>query len=295
MNIKPIEIDIEDKRLYAQIAFLVDSPTFIDRNIQSIRKRFKIESTFEADDFNSWENHILTLAGYNLEEYWTMDKVGSNAKNPDDNEWKRKIQWLRSTQANFLKKASIQKDFMESIVKLRKLHNYPPLFDSVIQQAVLFHRVTHFKTAVGTVSYDTLPISSNSDEAVMAIIVTPFSTQEDILSAFNEAKKLKHEYVFTNPLDEKLGKDTIPNIRRDREWYWQIFNGKRQHDIAVSENKGAAYYADVKKKMKFAGDLPDKQRAEYERYIEYIRNYTETIRKAVKRYEKELHRHLVSS
>ncbi len=69
---KQIQIDITDKRVYAQIAFLVDSPTFLDL-IEKVRSKFEIVTPFTSG--NSWHDHVIRLAGYDLDEYLSMEKI----------------------------------------------------------------------------------------------------------------------------------------------------------------------------------------------------------------------------
>ncbi len=219
---KPIQIDITDKRVYAQTAFLVDSPTFLDL-LEKVRTKFQIVTPFDSTD--SWHNHLLKLAGYDLAEYWKMEKVG-----PDNKHWSKKSDWMKNSEANFLKMVNLEKELMQAVAKIRRLHHYPVLFDSVIRQAILFHSVTGFKTAMAILSYNHLPVSSDEDDPIMAIVVTPSSTKEDVLSAFDDTKKMRQEYEFTNPVDQKLDKDTLTNIERDRMWHWKKYGNGLKYD-----------------------------------------------------------------
>lgn len=234
-----IQIDITDKRVYAQIAFLVDSPTFL-RLIEKVRSKYQITSPFKPDDYDAWHNHVLKLVGYNLDEYWKMEKIG-----PHDKAWNKKSNWMKSTEQNLIKMVSIENDFIQSVVKIRKLHHYPVLFDSVIRQAVLFHYVTSFKTAKAVLSYNDLPISPGEDDPIMAIIVSPNSHGDDILEAFEEIKKMKRIYEYTNPLDSKLDKDTLTHIERNRAWHWEQYLGKTYEKILNDWNNTCPYFKAV--------------------------------------------------
>lgn len=231
---KPIQIDITDKRVYAQIAFLVDSPTFI-KSLEKVRAQFHILSPFDSS--NSWHNHLLKLAGYDLDEYWKMEKIG-----PDNKGWSEKSEWMKNTEDNFMKMANLEKEFMQSIANIRKLHHYPVLFDFVIRQAILFHRVTDFKTAMAVLSYNNMPVSSDDDDPILAIVVTPSSTKEDVIAAFDDSKNLRKQYEFTNPLDSKLDNDTVTNIERNRNWHWDQYLGKTYKEILENWNNMCPYY-----------------------------------------------------
>lgn len=231
---KQIQIDITDKRVYAQIAFLADSPTFLDF-IEKVRSKFEIVTPFNSG--NSWHDHVIKLAGYDLDEYWSMEKI-----EPDSKDWDRKSDWLKSTEQNFIKMTTIEKGFMDAVVKIRKLHHYPVLFDSVIRQSILFHHVTDFKTAMAIMTYNSLPFSTDEDDPILAIVVTPNSSKEDVLAAFEESKKMKTQYEFTNPLDSKLDNDTVTNIERNRAWHWEQYLGKTYKKILEDWNNKCPYF-----------------------------------------------------
>ncbi len=235
-----IQIDITDKRVYAQIAFLVDSPTFLDL-IERVRSKFQITTPFKPNDYESWHHHVLKLAGYDVDEYWKMEKIG-----PDNKTWNKKSNWMKSTEQKLIKMASIEKDFMEVIVKIRKLHHYPVLFDSVIRQAILFHHVTDFKTAMAVLTYNGLPVSQDEDDPIMMIIISPNSSPDDVLEALAESKKMKLQYEFTNPLDRKLDNDTVTNIERNRGWHWEQYLGKTYKKILEDWNNMCPYFKAVK-------------------------------------------------
>lgn len=250
MKTKPVQIDISDKRLFAQIAFLVDSPTFLDL-IQKVRTKFQIAIPFASGNLDSWHNHVLKLAGYDLDTYWKMEKI-----EPDNKEWKIKSDWLKATEQNFVRMTQIENDFMGAIAKIRKLHHYPVLFDSVIRQAILFHRITDFKTAMAVLTYNNMPTTPDEDDPIMAIIITPHSSKSDVLSAFGDAQKLKKQYEFANPLDKKLDKDTVTNIERNRNWHWSQYSGNTYKEILNDWNDTCTFYREGK-------EHPNGQKCEY--------------------------------
>jgi len=228
---KPIEIDIDDKRQYAQIAFLVDSLTFLDL-IEKVRSMLKIQSPFASEDYELWETHMLTLAGFDIKEYWKMDKIS-----PKDKSWEKKSRWLKNTEKNFIDMASMQKSLMNSVVKIRKIHNYPTLFDSAIIDAILFNKIDSLKTAEATLAFGGMTPVHDKNDQILLISLSPVSSKKDVLDAFKDAKKLRKEYELTNPLDKKLDKDTLTNIRRVREWHWKQLQGMTYSEVVENWNK----------------------------------------------------------
>ncbi|MCL5125316.1 MAG: hypothetical protein M1511_12615 [Deltaproteobacteria bacterium] len=189
-------------------------------------------------------------------------------------------------------------EFERDISEVRRKYNFPEMFDSVVRDAVLYNRITKFKTAYAkTFVYPVNSVHNNHvdfhQDEYMAIIVTPQSTEKDIKEAFADCRSdLFLSQTWKSPVYQAIDTDTVSNIKRDRDWYWRYKNGEHQHEIAVADNKGASYYTKVKMAMKYAGNLSEAQRMNNERYLNYVQDYTETVRKAIKRYKANLHRHL---
>lgn len=236
-QIKLIEIDIDDNRVYAQIAFLVDSLTFLDLVVVA-RQKFHIKEVFAPGDYENWKNHILLLAGFDLKEYWEMNKISPDITKKVDRHWKKKSKWLKDKEENFIGEIAIEKDFLDTVARIRKLHHYPPLFDSIISQAILFHRIVSFETAQERLLYNNLPITNYDNDASMAILISPASTKKDVMKAFNNSRKnLKKEFAFANSYDKKLDKDTLSKIRTTRIWHWKQLNGMTYEQISDEWNK----------------------------------------------------------
>lgn len=225
MDMKPVRIDIENKRVYAQVAFLVDSPLFLDL-VQQLRAKFKIENTFETDNYDQWQKHL-----HELSEMATLDLVQSEIIEPSN---------LKIKEADQKRKYKLILDsFHKEIALIRETFQYPPHFDDLVMQATLFHRITDFKT-VEVVMYqrtkESRPGTQNEMDSTTAILVTPFSTKEDVLQAFDDAKKMRDQIERTNPLNTVLDKDTLSNIVRDRAWYWDRVNKKKHGEILEDWN-----------------------------------------------------------
>lgn len=224
-----IEIEIEDNRLFAQVAFLVDSYSFLDL-VSKVKKKFKINSFIKDSD--EWKNHFLNLAGFNLVEYKKMEKI-----NPEDNDWTKKSEWLKERENNFTKHTMLQKEFFDSVTKIRRIHNYPSSFDNAIVQAILYNKVGEFKTTKALLTLGgMLPNLDKNDQNLM-ISLSPTSTKKEVIEAFNEAKELREEYELTNPLSKKLDKDTISTIKTVRDWHWTQLNGSTYEELVDNWNK----------------------------------------------------------
>lgn len=228
VNNWPIQIDIDDNKVYAQVAYLLDG-TGIITEISEIRDIFKITKVFPPGDYDSWYNHLLQLAGFELKTYWEMNSISPNK--PNDPQWKLKISWLVDNQANFTKHTNLFREFDNLIAKIRHLYHFPPIFDAVIVQAVLFNRIIGFKTAIAKLTqerpYNSVHDTDRPEEMIMSIIVTPFSTKEDILEAFEDCKTyLRTEYELTSKFEPKLDSIDIRKVKDYRKWFWMYEKNK---------------------------------------------------------------------
>lgn len=184
MDIKPIIINIDNKRLYAQIAFLVDRSDFL-KEIQDIRQEYAIDPKLQAD-------------GY-----------------------------FETASDDELSQLQQRADIYKVAAMIRQKYKYPPYFDDIIVQAILFHKVrlikqtkvvAHLAKTI-TTPFSKLDLFENYFE--MAILITPLSTKEEVLEAFEESKQMRSDYKQHHPLLDKLNKRALNNIVRDRNWYLQ--------------------------------------------------------------------------
>ncbi len=223
----PIEIDIEDNRIFAQIAYLLDG-TEIITEISEIRDKFKITEPFATEDYDAWYNYLLQLAGFDLKIYKEMDKISPDANKSHDPEWEKKSKWLKEMEPNSIKNTMLHRDFSNSVAKVRHIYHYPPIFDDVIIQAVLFNKVSGFRTASAHWSferpYNPVRDPERPEDPIITIVATPSSTKEDVLAAFEDSKaRFKTETGFVHPFESKLDNDTRSKIKDFRKWYWMNY------------------------------------------------------------------------
>lgn len=224
----PIEIDNDiENKVYAQIAYLLDGTEAITEIIE-IRNKFKITEPFTPEDYDAWSNHLLKLDGYDLKIYREMNEISPNINKSDDPDWDKKSKWLKETEPNFIKHAMLYRDFSNLVAKVRHIYHYPPIFDDVIIQAVLFNKVTRFRTALADWSferpYNPIRDPDRPEDPVITIVATPSSTKEDVLAAFEDSKAhFKTETGFVHPFESKLDNDTKSKIKDFRKWYWMNY------------------------------------------------------------------------
>lgn len=227
---KPVEIDIKNATAYTQIAYLVDSPFFL-WDIQAVRDQFHIEKIFKYGDYQLWNNHLYQLADFDLDELKEI-----NSKNDDQ----AKIAWKKTKEYEYEKLDELRGKFSQRIAVIRELYRYPRIFDDVIQQAVLFNKISEFKTAYATILRSVKKSSPDNEskfDADLAIILTPNALQKDVLDAYQEAMRLRPNYELYNPLYIEL--DSNPDhTERDRLWFWAKYRDEKpSKDILDEWNK----------------------------------------------------------
>jgi len=186
MTIKPIKIDIEDikdKRLYAQIAFLVDRSDFL-KEIQSIRKEYRIDPSLQRDDY------LRTASDESLS---ALPKISARLLN---------------------RVAEIRHSFHcppysdDAIIQAILFHK----IKSIKATQVILHRKSN----------DSNIHTYSGSHFEMAILLTPLSTKKEVIAAFEESKKLRSMYKSNHRLALPFSKKTLNNFVRDRDWYWQV-------------------------------------------------------------------------
>ena len=221
----PIEIDVDDNKIYAQIAYLLDT-TEIITEIYEVREKFKIFKPFSTGNYDKWHDHLLELAGYDIKKYKEMNKLAESIKTLNDKRWNKWHKWLKSTEHNLIKWASLYGEFTNLVAKIRNLYHYPPIFDDVITQAILFNRILSFKSAFARLFYERgIPYKAfdqyRPNDPELHIIVTPYSTKKDVLEALEDCKGyLKDEAQLTHFFEPRLDADTRNRIKDFRKWYW---------------------------------------------------------------------------
>lgn len=185
MKIKPVTIDIEDKRLFTQVAFLVDRPDFIQK-VHEIRKEYKIDAKMQSTNyFKTVSDEELRQLQQRSDIYKVAAKIRQKFKYPPYFD-----------------------DFIVQTILFNRVH--------AIRQT---KTVTHLAKTITT------PLSKpdlSENHLEMAIHITPLSTKKDVLKAFEETKQVSTEYEHTHQLSKVLDQDTLTNIERDRRWYWRV-------------------------------------------------------------------------
>jgi hypothetical protein len=244
-----IEIKIKDNKDFGDVAFLVDKLAFLEV-INFLRNKWKIKQLLTPNNYKDWEQKLYDECLESLEE------------------------------------------FQIDVRDLRIKFNRPETFDNVIAHSIVCGSVPNgiYKSTYWQVVLDVPnPVKLQSKTSRVAIFITPQSQLEQVKKLYKEIKtkyfKSDDEYgAFFNTYN----KDEIPNIKRDRNWYWKNKIGESYFKIALKDTKKELAYKEAQKASKHRGDYLDKEWKKYNDCLEYVEHYSEMVRKAVERYKKAL-------
>jgi len=222
---EPINIKIKHPKLFADVAFAIDSPYFV-KQAQDIRKKYGIIAPLKEKDCYSW--------------------VVKNIAKKKGRKTARKL--------------------FDEIDEIRFGMNLTVNYGNVFVKAVFGCNIENYDyEPTYLINFQDPPkyfYYTLSKSELYAIVLTPQSRKKDVDKLFKEYKKIM-ETMKKDPEARDIFddyKDTQGNIERDRKWYWRK-KGKTYLEIAQE----------------------DKER----RGID-SEDYKETVRKAIKAYEKFL-------
>lgn len=211
-----ITINCTNDIAFMDCAYLLDKPEFL-RLLPDLRKKYGLQELIPYKDFYRWKEEKLRddlklMSSNNME---TVTKLIQKAEHGattqelfDMQHFSRQFEW----EAEFL---------------CRKFKR-PGYFSLIIQYAIACGEVGNesYQSTYIEVSPSELPVDDMPLPEVR-IVITPMSKPEDVEEVFRknvpqifESNKKFLKYYF------KMKNKKIPNIRRDREWYWENLMGK---------------------------------------------------------------------
>lgn len=228
-NLIDLKIDIHAHNTLAfqEMALLVDKPEFLEM-LPILRKEFEVEGTADLKDY-------LDVA----------------YEKPINSKKTKKINLSKYKGVDNILEAVL---FNETVFNTNKINEEMPIYQLIATEAnmvcVKFNRPSHFAEVVkqaifcGAIEEDTLRTTYSKiieNDALfstsgyfqlpqMAIFISPTTTYEELKKVFREANKLyktDKRLIYYQPRI-----DTISNIKKYRDWYWEKLNGKTYKEIA---------------------------------------------------------------
>jgi len=272
MKYEPVKIYIEDNKKYTDVALIVDRDDFLEQ-IDIVRRILGITLPLPDNKqfFRRWlelkqaelpKGEKLEVIKNLLNRFYKsedgakiLERIIAQRKKEGSNIALSNILFLATTHllSNFKLSANYSKA-IEKLIISNVIDDYD--FSSVI--GCIFSPFWFLPKANRTIPIDkriNLPIRDG-----IMFYFYPHTTRKELHNAIDKNyDKLVAEY------NEWFGKkdynlDTISNIKRDRDWYWQKKQGKTYLQIAEEDKVNKIDPEDFK----------------------------ETVRKAIKRYEKDL-------
>lgn len=220
MDIKHIEIDVEDNWRYTQLALLVDRDDFL-RDLYKIRQTLHLAKPISSDK----------LFEYEVNEMKRRDFVKRRSA---------EVKVIAPYRSDCLRSESLVFDLV------RKYKRSDSYFHA-IYAAVITGKIQTENLPTNTASCELIfpeyyyhQVKLGNKDPQIAILLSPESSRNDVIEAYREGfQKVLEEYrhrmraQYRNPLFV----DTISNIKRDREWYWLNKQGMSYGQIANLTNK----------------------------------------------------------
>lgn len=221
MDSKLTEIKVADNARYGRVAFLVDRDDFI-ADIKKLRQKWGIYELIPYGELYKWQDDKFKVSekqkiwyGKSWKEFQQKWKVSLGDPVPIEatGDWKKVHRSLPFWDLYF--------DVEEVLKKFNKTSDY----HWVIRRVLICGEV--HDEDFGVVNLDT-KLSVNvftglSAEQAAFIKITPETT-------LNEVKS-----VFSNYRRGLISKDTVSNVKRDRNWYWLHLGGLSYKEVVDRE------------------------------------------------------------
>jgi len=290
-----IEIEIEDPKKFANVAFLVDKADFLEDAAKLRQKWVQNSLVVPYEKYYDWysnkfhkpskilfKKHHEELAKYqNKYRFKVGEGIPAQAKKELERVYRILPQW----------------DFHFDMLHLTSKYHRPRFFVRVAIVATVCGKVTDkdYESVYINTTPMGIPISISPIAPAYPWLLefelrfSPWTKETEIVEAFRSFKNSEKSFEYYEKVWGKiLNPDTISNIKRDREWYWRNLDGKNYKDIAIADNKGVKYYREAQEAEKHIKNVPDKLATEYIRHLRDIEKYAEKVRKAIKQYQKPL-------
>jgi len=220
MDIKKIEIDVDDNWRYTQLALLVDRDDFL-RDLYKIRHALHLTKPISPDK----------LFEYEVDEMKRRDFVKRR---------RAEVKIIAPYRSDCLRSESLVFDLV------RKYKRSDSYFHA-IYAAVITGRIQTKNLPSNTASCELIfpeyyyhQVELGNKDPQIAILLSPESSRKDVVEAYKEGfQKVLEEYRhrLRAHYRDSLFVDTVTNIIRDREWYWLKKQGMSYGQIANLTNK----------------------------------------------------------
>ena len=243
MNIKRIEISIKDNKRFGLVAFLVDRPDFL-KDIQETRNLLELKSfpyTFSNFPYKAANN----VANYYKKGVCSIYEVYSCFKDICKEKNILPVELDKTLASAFMLVKSLAKKYRKSGVYI------PAILASVLIGEVKEGDILPTNTfVIDKQNTEELDERFKGYGRSFGIIVNSESTWKEVKDAFTHiqkyqlgVKKIKNKEkdtfykIFGEELITDYLPDTVSNVKRDRDWYWQHEKGMGYEKIRKGYEK----------------------------------------------------------
>lgn len=243
MSINKINISIEDNKRFGLIAFLVDRSDFLT-DIREVRNLLELRSfpyTFPNFSYKKANN----VVNYYKQGICNIYDVYSVFKDICKEENIFPAELDKTLASAFVLTKSLTKKYCKSGVYI------PVILSSILVGEVKEGDILPTNTfEIGKQNIEELDERFKDNRKSMSIVINHESTWEEVKNAFTHIQKYKfgskkikgkNEDVFYKIYNEGLIykdlPDTVTNIKRDRDWYWQKKSGMSYEEIRKKTKK----------------------------------------------------------
>ncbi|MFC1600529.1 hypothetical protein ACFL25_00430 [Patescibacteria group bacterium] len=192
--------------------------------------------------------------------------------------------------------------FEADIINMLVKHNLSPTFASIIEQAVLANKVSHFPRVSRIVipRKDVADLVQLSHETVggmqyeYALVAPLESTEAEVIEAYRRMKqtviKSRSRKITSDDPHELMQPttDTLPTIKQQRDWYYRKLRGESYRQMAIVDNGGLDNYKKVTKAMKSFKKLDEKTGDDCLKYLKVLDDYIQSAKYGVREYRKRI-------
>lgn len=272
-----IDADKENGKIkFADVSFLMDRNDFL-QDIKKLRNKWSDNKIIEYKNYDNWrktklrptekQKKEMVVAWKNFQKKWSIS-LGDSPPKEASKDWKK----AQMTLPEWV--------FYFDIENIRSKYQKPHYFHWILRRALVcgeirdedYKTVLIYQTGVHFSSgwFTGLPAQASA-----FIGVNKETREDELLNVFRKFKKSSAENTYEKYLGvSSFERDTIPNIKRNRKWYWQ--------------NLSKALGGEEKSYLEIA-----KEEAKNKEYNTYL--YRDTIAKAIASYKKILNKSLVET
>jgi len=228
---EPIKINIEDTFKHTQVAFLVDRPNFISDIVRYRSKWLETNVALPSEAFDVWFSTLIKQ-GKNRDQILRSNKEAKlksvTAKILiNQKKYKEANKIVKGLETLFRDNDNL--DFKGDMEKILLDYQVPSTCFKAIARAVICNVIEDSDWAYYNLTSEPAGLKEEriipsriTSEPRFEIIITPYISKKDWGNIYDQnINIIKNEYKHSQYGYKEYAKDTVSNIKRDRDWFWK--------------------------------------------------------------------------